>query len=366
MPFTILSDNNVKSILSSLSKEKVLDLADILQTTLTQHSTPSESPHQPHRAVVTRDQQTTLFMPATTPSHSGVKIVGISPPGAANASLKPGLQASLTLCDSEGRAVGVLNAAEMTAFRTALGSMLLYRQRRQTGNVVVFGAGAQARWHVRLALLLRGDETRRVTVVNRSRLRAEELVARLRAAGAVPAHVALEVFDEREAQREALRERVQEAHVLFTAVPSATPLFPAEWLMSDKARPRGRYIAAIGSYRLDMQELDPELLREMAAPSGLFQEVVWKGKVAVDSAEACLVEAGELVKAGIGREGMLEVGRIAEMRAGGSPQEGLEEWLADGFVVYKSVGVGAMDIAIGSQLLELAGEKGVGVRLEDF
>jgi ornithine cyclodeaminase/alanine dehydrogenase-like protein (mu-crystallin family) len=28
--------------------------------------------------------------------------------------------------------------------------------------------------------------------------------------------------------------------------------------------------------------------------------------------------------------------------------------------------VGIMDIAIGSELLELAGEKGVGVRLDDF
>ena len=62
---------------------------------------------------------------------------------------------------------------------------------------------------------------------------------------------------------------------------------------------------------------------------------------------------------------MLEVGRIAEMRDGGSPA-GMEEWLKEGFVVYKSVGVGVMDIAIGSKLLELAGEKGIGVRLEDF
>jgi ornithine cyclodeaminase/alanine dehydrogenase-like protein (mu-crystallin family) len=194
-------------------------------------------------------------------------------------------------------------------------------------------------------------------------VRAEELVAGLRETGGVPAHVALEILEEGEGG--GLCERVQEADVIFTGVPSTSPLFPAEWLMSEKARGRGRYIAAIGSYRLDMQELDPELLREMATPSGLFQEMVWNGKVAVDSAEACLVEAGELVKAGIGREGMLEVGTTAEMRAGGST-EGLEEWLADGFVVYKSVGVGIMDIAIGSELLELAGEKGVGVRLDDF
>ena len=162
-----------------------------------------------------------------------------------------------------------------------------------------------------------------------------------------------------------MRARVEDADVIFTGVPSTSPLFPAEWLMSEKARGRGRYIAAIGSYRLDMQELDPLLLSEMANPSGVFRELVWNGKVAVDSVEACLVEAGELLKAGIGREGMLEVGQLAEMREGGSPR-GMEEWLAEGVVVYKSVGVGVMDIAIGSKLLELAGEKGVGVSLDDF
>lgn len=364
MPFTILSDTNIKSLLSSLSKPDLLALLATLQTTLTQYSTPSESPHQPHRAVVTRSQQTTLFMPATTPTHSGVKIVSISPPAAPNAPPKPGLQASLTLCDAEGETVGILNAAEVTAFRTALGSMLLYAHRRRTGNVLVFGAGAQARWHIRLALLLRGEEIRRIAVVNRSRVRAEELVAGLREAG-VPSHVELEVFEEGECGGEGLRARVEDADVIFSGVPSTSPLFPAAWLMSERARGRGRYIAAIGSYRLDMQELDPALLSEMAKPSGVFRELVWNGKVAVDSAEGCLIEAGELVKAGIGREGMLEVGQLAEMREGGS-LEGLEEWLAEGFVVYKSVGVGVMDIAIGSKLLELAGEKGVGVRLEDF
>lgn len=93
--------------------------------------------------------------------------------------------------------MGILNAAEVTAFRTALGSMLLYVHRRRTGSVLVFGAGAQARWHIRLALLLRGEEIRHIAVVNRSRVRAEELVAELRETG-VPSHVDLEVFEEGE------------------------------------------------------------------------------------------------------------------------------------------------------------------------
>lgn len=362
MPFTILSDNDVKSILSSLSKQDVSEVADAFLQSLTQYSCHNESRYQPERAVIKRDTRTSLFMPATTPEHIGVKIVGIASAAAPQpgAKPKPGLQATLTICDAEGKALGVLNAAEITAFRTALGSMLLYRGRKRTASVLVFGAGAQARWHIRLALLLRGDEIRKITIVNRSRARTEELVESLKETG-VPAHVQLNVFE----KDQSLEDAVVDADVIFTGVPSTTPLFPASYLNSEKARTKGRYIAAIGSYRLDMQELDPELLKDIASPKGTFSDRVWNDKIAVDSAEGCLAEAGELHKAGITEHGMLEVGRIPELRKDRSPA-GLEQWLEEGLLVYKSVGVGIMDISIGSKLLELAGQKGKGVQLSDF
>ncbi len=362
MTFTILSDNDVKAILSSLSRADVSTIADAFLQSLVQYSCHNEAQYQPSRAVTKRDSQTSLFMPATTPSHIGVKIVGISPPQPTSTTEKPkpGLQATLTICNAEGKAVGVLNAAEITAFRTALGSMLLYRHRRRTANLLVFGAGAQARWHIRLALLLRGEEISRITIVNRSVTRTQELIASLKDTG-VPDHVTLNVFEE----GQSLEDAVVGADVIFTGVPSTEPLFPAAYLLSEKARQKTRYIAAIGSYRLDMQELDPELLQSIADPEGIVKEHVWHGKVAVDSAEGCLAEAGELVAAGIEQKGMLEVGVIQDLQERGQ-QQGLQQWLEDGFVVYKSVGVGIMDVAIGSRLLQLAGEKGKGVRLDDF
>lgn len=362
MTFTILSDNDVKSILSSLSQQDVSNIADDFVQSLIQYSCHNEAQYQPERAVVKRGSQSTLFMPATTPQHIGVKIVGIAPSRLASGDSKPkaGLQATLTVCDAQGKAVGVLNAAEITAFRTALGSMLLYRARKNTSNIVVFGAGAQARWHIRLALILRGDDIKRITIVNRSRARTQELIEGLKKTG-VPSHVDLGVFED----GASLEDLVVDADVIFCGVPSTTPLFPASYLTSEEARRKTRYIAAIGSYRLDMQEIDPELLKVVAGPEGVFKEQVWRGKVAVDSVEGCLSEAGELDKAGIKRDDMLEVGKIQEMRSNGSP-DGLEAWLENGFVIYKSVGVGIMDIAIGSKLLTLAKEKGQGVHLVDF
>lgn len=362
MTFTVLSDNDVKAILSSVSKEDVSKVADDFAQSLLQYSCNNESLYQPERAVVKRGDQSSLFMPATTPAHVGVKIVGISPAKtpAPGEKPKPGLQATLTICDAEGKAVGVLNAAEITAFRTALGSMLLYRLRKDTQKIVVFGAGAQARWHIRLALILRGNEIRDITIVNRGRARTEELIASLKEAG-IPDNVSLNIFD----NGDSLQETVVGADVIFCGVPSTEPLFPAAWLMSEEAKAKSRYIAAVGSYRLDMQEIDPDLLKSIANSGGVFREHVWRGKIAVDSAEGCAAEAGELDRAEIRKEGMLEVGKIQELRES-EKSKGLETWLTNGFVIYKSVGVGIMDIAIGSKLLKLAKEKGRGVHLNDF
>jgi ornithine cyclodeaminase/alanine dehydrogenase-like protein (mu-crystallin family) len=362
MTFTILSDNDVKAILRSLSQEDVTDVADDFIQGLVQYSCQNEVQYQPERAIIRRADQLSLFMPATTPAHIGVKIVGISPakPPSPDEKPKPGLQATLTICDAQGLAVGVLNAAEITAFRTALGSILLYRLRRRTENIVVFGAGAQARWHIRLALILRSDEIKKITIVNRSKDRTEELISGLKEIG-VPPHVTLEA----KLEADSLEDLVVESDVIFCGVPSTTPLFPASYLTSEKARRKTRYISAIGSYRLDMQEIDPELLKILVDPQGIFKDKVYEGKVAVDSAEGCLLEAGELDQAKVRKDGMLEVGQIQQWRDSGAP-DGLETWLEDGFVVYKSVGVGIMDIAIGSKLLEMAKEKGKGMHLTDF
>ena len=46
--------------------------------------------------------------------------------------------------------------------------------------------------------------------------------------------------------------------------------------------------------------------------------------------------------------------------------DGLARWLRDGTVVYKSVGLGLMDLVVGMELVRLAKEKGVGTRIPGF
>lgn len=104
------------------------------------------------------------------------------------------------------------------------------------------------------------------------------------------------------------------------------------------------------------------MLGQLTDPSGPFASQVYNASITVDSIKGCMDEAGELIKAEIATEKLLEVGRIDALRE----DEAVKTWLKDGFVVYKSVGVGVMDIAIGQALMELAKEKGVGVHLDCF
>ncbi|KAJ5022611.1 hypothetical protein PSV08DRAFT_322470 [Bipolaris maydis] len=240
--------------------------------------------------------------------------------------------------------------------------MLLYQFRKDTGNIVVFGSGKQAEWHIRLAVLLRAQDIRKIIIVNRSRERTQGLVANLvgNPSSPWPSHIKLCQLDER---NENLEDVVVAADVIFCTTPSTEPLFPAKFLTSEISRDKARYIAAIGSYRLDMAEIDPELLKTIVDPSGIFSQKVWEGHVVVDTREGCLHEAGELVSAGIDPSKMLEVGQVIGSNGAASAYS---EWLRSGFVVYKSVGVGVMDIAVGQKLLQLAKSKGIGLSLADF
>ena len=44
----------------------------------------------------------------------------------------------------------------------------------------------------------------------------------------------------------------------------------------------------------------------------------------------------------------------------------MSRWLSKGNVIYKSVGLGLMDLAVGKELVRLAGERGIGMRIENF
>ncbi|KAI9814637.1 MAG: hypothetical protein M1827_003193 [Pycnora praestabilis] len=450
MPLTILTDSDVKDLLHSLTREDILDLQHSLRDALHSYSTGTNengccSMYQPQRVSISVNGNTTLFMPASSSSNTGMKIVTLAETDSScpkderfrsdsnsigkkdsnsttssssprtsiststsNLSISPTSRSSsttaistpapsiassqsttprgsLTLLDSSGSPLGLVNAEELTAFRTALAATLLFTRRKHVSTLTVFGAGKQAYWHIRLCLLLRGPEIKRVNIINRTFARAQPLLKEFysEAEHDWRASTKFSVLSTEYGEyARLLKEEVRKADVIFCCTPSLTPLFPAEFLTSSEGRKKGRLVSAIGSYKPHMCELHPDILRQAVAPAHgnhHHKHARQEGVIVVDSLESCMKEAGEVIQAGLGPEQLVEMGELLMLKkqamqaienGGGGDKDcagnSLREWLAKGNVIYKSVGMGLMDLVVGGDLVALASEKGVGTRIDNF
>lgn len=162
-----------------------------------------------------------------------------------------------------------------------------------------------------------------------------------------------------------------------------------------------------------MCEVHPDILRQNVTPDHgrhFHKHASQGGAVIVDSVEACLQEAGEIVQAGLSPNEIVEIGELVMLKRDAEKrrsectaqkrmsQEGLDDdgvelgeapstnkkrgkgaknehdkehqslmdWLQKGNVIYKSVGIGLMDVVVGSDLVRLADERGIGTKIDNF
>lgn len=140
------------------------------------------------------------------------------------------------------------------------------------------------------------------------------------------------------------------ADIIVCATSSTIPLF-----LSSSVRD-GTHIILIGSYRPDMKEVDNDLISRSL-----------KGMLVVDSKDACLREAGELIDASVRPEEMKELGELLPTDSQGALDvHALDQMLDahrpkkigtsfDGPVtIFKSVGLGIQDVAIASAVVQKA------------
>lgn len=301
-------------------------------------------------------------------------------PGAGTRDTSP--RGSVTLLDGDSLPFALINAHELTAFRTALASLMLFNKRKKIRTLLVFGAGTQAYWHIRLALTLRGDEIRRVYIVNRSFDRAAGLLQDIYKAENTSwrndTKFSAVSSDFGEYDR-VLKEHVRKADAIFCCTPSIEPLFPAEWLTSREGRQKGRFICAVGSYKAHMAEVHPDVLRDevnVQSPHRSFHKQTRRsGVVVVDSLDAAMKEAGEIIQAGIKPKQVVELGELMMVRhatrqfseeEAAEEDKSLREWVERGNVIYKSVGLGLMDLVTGGDLVRLARARQLGTTVEEF
>jgi ornithine cyclodeaminase len=240
----------------------------------------------------------------------GLKAVTVYPDNATRGA--PAVLGSYLLLSAEtGATLAVMEATRLTAWRTAAASALASRHlsRPDAARLLMVGAGALAPFLVRAHASVR--PIREVAVWNRSRPRAEALIADLAKAG-----IAATIADD-------LAAAVAAADIVCTATLSSEPLIRGACLRS------GTHLDCVGAFKPTMRETDDEAVR--------------RARLFVDTRAGAFAEAGDILQplqAGvIGREAVL--GELSELCRGSVQRRTLPEEIT----LFKSVGASIEDLA---------------------
>ncbi len=276
------------------------------------------------------DDGVMLVKPASLPGEGlGAKLVSVFPTNTAVG--RPVVSGIVVLLDPEtGEPMALCDGTFLTAWRTGAASGaatdLLARQDARVGALI--GCGAQGRTQVMAIDAVRDLETIRVFDLD------PDLVAAL--ASDVPDGVRARLVPASSAQ-----EAVSGADIICAATTSRRPVLDGRWISS------GAHVNGVGSFTPSMREIDGGTIS--------------CASVVVDSREAALAEAGELidaVAAGLSRaEDWAELGEVVAGRRSGRSTD-------DQITFFKSVGLAVQDIAAGALALKRAVLLGLGSVVE--
>jgi len=259
----------------------------------------------------------------------GIKIVSIYP-GNAKLGL-PIVTGTVLVLDSQtGIPKAFMDGHSLTAIRTGaaggLAAELLARQDSQT--VVLFGAGVQGKAQLQAVMVVRA--IKHVNIVDISTEAAQKLATEISSWDDVPSVTVMS-----EQSEKMIREALRDADIIITATTATTPLFDGNDLKS------GAHVTGVGSFKPDMQEIDVNTVR--------------RARIFVDSREACLAEAGDLIIPNA--EINAEIGEVVNGKKEGRTSE-------NQITFFKTVGVAVQDVAAATVVLEQAEEKGLGTVIQ--
>ena len=275
-------------------------------------------------------QGVSLFMPAYLPGREAlaVKVVSVFP-GNVSEGLPTIHGVVLALDAHSGRPLALLEGATLTAIRTgaASGAATDLLARAEAETVAIFGSGVQARTQLEAVCTVR--KIQRVRVYSLDREGARRFAAEMIGQGPVPDLIMIADSPET---------AVRDADIVCTATTSSSPVFPGHLLAP------GTHVNAIGAFRPDMQEVDIETIR--------------RSLVVVDSREAVLAEAGDLIipiEAGEIEESHIhaELGEIVNGTRPGRQN-------TDEITYFKSVGIAVQDAVAATIALHNAQERQLG------
>jgi thiomorpholine-carboxylate dehydrogenase len=273
------------------------DLIPAMEKALTDFSTGKVT--QPVRSVIKVDPPGGFFgmMPALTPAGLGIKLVTFYPTNADRGI--PTHMAIIYLMDPEtGSPLAIMDGTLITEMRTAAVSAVATKLLSwpDARVLAILGSGVQARSHVEALGIVRQFEE--IRVWSRTEAHARQLA------------------DDINGRAMTAEEAVRGADVVLTVTSSTTPVLKGEWLKP------GAHVNAIGACRPDWRELDDRAM----------QNVVF-----VDSREAAMKEAGDIILSGAKIQGELGEALADKVEVRG-----------DQTTIFKSLGLAVEDVVAAS------------------
>ena len=281
----------------------------------------------PPRLHLSTDKGVTLIMPAFLPEHSefGIKVVSVYDD---NPILNlPRITATVLVLDpTTGSPKAFMDGASLTAIRTGAGGGLAadLLARKDAKKVGLFGAGVQARAQLQAVMAVR--DIANVNLISRTQASAQQLATEISGWTDAP-EVKLVPTPQ---------QVVADADIVICATTSATPLFDGNDLKP------GTHITAVGTFVPEKREVDTITVRRA-------------NRIVVDSREACLEEAGDLIIPNAQIDA--EIGEIVNGDKQGRQSD-------DEITFFKSVGVAVQDAVAASVILAEAEAKALGVLIE--
>ncbi len=324
-------------LLTESDIRKVFEMKDGIESNKNAYAYFSEGKAKvPQREIVHDDEEGSdfIFMPADVSSIkvAGIKIVTSFPKNADKG--KETTKGQVLLMDGEeGEFLAMMDGTFVTKFRTAaatgVGFDLFAKKDSKIGAQI--GTGGQAMEQLS-AMLTACPNLGEIRVAARDFAKTKKFV-----------EAANERFNPdfkcRIVAVEKADDAVKDADVITAVTVSHEPLFKASSVK------KGATISAVGSYRYEMVELDPELVKSADL-------------IVCDSVDACLAETGDLIKP-IEQNLICKddlKGDIGEYVLG--KRNGREN--DDQIIIFKHVGIGVLDLVTAADIYKAAAKAGVG------
>ncbi len=280
----------------------------------------------PLRGRLQSDKGVTLLMPAFLKRSRDLAVKVVSVFGGNSSLGLPTVSALVLVLDAEtGVARAVMEGDSLTALRTGAAGGLAtdLLARRDASTAALFGAGVQGRAQLSAACAVR--PIRRVRVFDPVSAAAQGLAREIASRpGAPEVRVAASAAD-----------AVRGADIVLAATTAGAPVF------ADQDLAPGTHIIGVGAFTPEMQEIPPETIQ--------------RSYVVVDSREAAMAEAGDLIQAGAAIHA--ELGEIVNGRKPGRRDDRQ-------ITVFKSVGLAAQDAAAAAAVLAVAEDRDLGTLMD--